>query len=266
MAEHGEQIDAFLARRIVPLLGRIGDRMAAFGTGFFLRRRGRLYLVTARHVVEAIVQRAGDLGQLAIPGGPAQPACTHLGRYDLLFPKPDGADLDADVCALRLSGAATPPGDWLPVEASEPLAGSLRHPQKALSYLISGYPNERVAACMQRPCEGLFTVYTRALGTPPAEAVAPVHPQLDLFFEYARAGLLLGSLANGRAPALDGVSGSPVWQLLDAVGSEPFAPQRQLRLIGIQTSYRYASFIRAKAWSMVLEMIDGRRGGGGPGY
>lgn len=244
LADYGDRIEHDLRRRVLPILLQFGDRLRVVGSGSLLAVGGDLLLVTARHVAELLWRASSGLRRAAVPGpeGILLPLAGCRGLAGC-----DEAGLDADVAALRL-----PPAlgwklaqRWRPLTvaelaAPEPPAGDL--------HLIAGYPQSLDDP--RAPGGRLFALATRALASAPAQAAAPVHPQYDLFFEYARWGRAATEQAAQRLPALEGVSGAPVWRL---------APQADggLRLwpVAIQSGYFPNGYIRAKDLGLLRRFL-----------
>ena len=54
---------------------------------------------------------------------------------------------------------------------------------------------------------------------------------------------------------MKGVSGSPVWRLLKH-DQGIWAPEKSLKVVGVQGSFKANSFIRAKQWSLVEKIVS----------
>ncbi|MDI3259384.1 MAG: hypothetical protein QJR02_06780 [Sinobacteraceae bacterium] len=244
LATHGELIESDLRRRVLPILLQLGGRMRVVGSGCLLAVGGDLLLVTARHVAELLWRSSNGLRRAAVPGpeGILLPlaGCRGLAGSDEV-------DLDADVAALRLP----PPVGWKLAQRWRPLsAAELAAPPQPAGelHLIAGYPQSLDDP--RAPGGRLFALATRALAAAPAQAAAPVHPQYDLFFEYARWGRAAPDQGAQRLPALEGVSGAPVWRLV---------PQADggLRLwpVAVQSGYFPNGYIRAKGLGLLRRFL-----------
>lgn len=247
---HEHKLERYLAERVLALVCELPGHIAVLGSGSLVKLRSGLFLVTARHVAEAMRSASGH-GRLAVRTRDGHGLIPLPSRLDWNCPAAEDA-LDADVCALPLDRklARRLQQSWTPLaDASFAHAGALAQ-QPEVAYLIAGYPAAATAA------PGLLTVYTRRLTTAPAAAMAPVHPRFDWFFEYARRARdsLTGNARH--TPELEGVSGAPVWHIVPGKDSASWMPERGLRVVGIQSSYLHSSFIRAKDWSLVSPLLQ----------
>lgn len=236
IADHGTQIEAELARRVLPILARLRERWRVIGSGTLLAAGGDVLLVTARHVAERIERPPLGPARCALPRGDGAPlslaGCRRLTVAD-------EAGLDADICALRLPAATARAllAHWRVLTPAD-----LRAPAGDDDgwHLLSGYPQS--LDLPRNPGRGLFSLATRRLPQAPSQAVPPVHPRYDLFFEYARLGRSSRDGAALALPGLEGVSGAPVWRLQ----CEPAAGAVRLWPVAIQSGYRSRGYIRAK--------------------
>jgi hypothetical protein len=248
---------AFLARRIVPIVCEREGRRGIFGSGLLVRSGGDTFLVTAQHVVAEIVARCGSLRHLAVPVGASAGSALALGRCEVLCPASDARELDADVCALRLTPrtAERLSERWTALQADAAAADPTPLPAGD-RYLIAGYPAVALRRHFHDVSGALYRVQTQRLAGLPGRALAPVHARHDLFFRYGYRGLSERQRGAEDTPPLEGLSGAPVWRLLPAAAGTAWSPHRHLRLAGVQTSYLHSSFIRAKNWSLVASLLN----------
>jgi hypothetical protein len=88
----------------------------------------------------------------------------------------------------------------------------------------------------------------------PDDARSPVHPELDVFFDY-------GKEAPDRErktvalPHLGGTSGASVWAYRKPSGGPLWTSERALKIVGVQSAYLAGHYFRAKSWAAVLKIL-----------
>jgi len=83
----------------------------------------------------------------------------------------------------------------------------------------------------------------------------PFDPAIDLAFEYPDAFLKAdGTMVDGRAFDLRGISGSLIWGVLpDPTGALSARPDLRLRLVGVMAEGSPGYYLRGKRWEIIAK-------------
>jgi hypothetical protein len=237
-------IEQFTATVTVPVLYDSPQGVDQVGTGTLLTLDGRYFLITAGHLFDG-----RDPGRFSIPKGRINADLHSLGPFQLWRAKEPEFDL-AILELLEEFTLSYVKAGWrvLGLEnigPASPIAGD---------FVLCGYPSERARRTNDAIGGGLLTVFTQRLIDIPKEAEAPVHPALDLFFFHeTQAPTLDGKIA--QLPHLGGTSGASVWEYCEPERDALWVPERVLRAVGVQSSFRPGRYFRVKSWAAVLKML-----------
>lgn len=242
-------LDRHILRHCVPIIStQTADGLAAIhGSGVFYEHDGRLYLLTAAHLYE----RGTDLTQFAIPLSPTSREIWTLGSFDRNAPIEDD---QFDVMALEIFSpdvAVKIRAGWGVLESRHAGLCSLA---PGLSFILSGYPRALARSTDEWLIGTPVSIYTAMLPEVPANADRPTDPGVDQFYLCDESAETI----QGRAvsvPALEGMSGGPVWQLREPGPDEAWAPETLLRLVGLISRYRSGEYARAKSWAVAAQIL-----------
>lgn len=253
-----------LYQRVIPLLDeRYNPNGPVVGCGMLLRLTIGTYFITAAHVIDSV---GGDFDHVGVPYGPYENGCTTLGSGTIRnsIPTPTA---DLDVAIFPLSADVRNRLTWECLTARDLIA--LRPAQAMNEFILFGYPNSTVPAFEDG---GVLTVSAlpvflrtgRFVGD--TKAWKPKHPDVDLFLAY-------GDTATDRegrevpAPALKGISGSPIWVMAPPPSSGVWSPASSLRVVAIDAGWTAPGsknrYVVGKLWTAVqlaFARLDKRAG------
>jgi hypothetical protein len=123
--------------------------------------------------------------------------------------------------------------------------------------LIVGFPNATapsVGNLIKATSAGIIAGFA----SPPNELALendPIDPEVDLWLAHDPDSRTFGKLPDQKTmPPLNGVSGGAVWKIVD---SPLTLPRRQrLRLVAVETGYKYKKWIRCRRWSIVHRLLN----------
>jgi hypothetical protein len=233
-----EAIREFLRSCAVPLVREVGDNLALMGTGSFFRLEGHLWLVTAAHVIPDEL----NLSKLAVPMRTVGQFLT-LGNCTLY--RPDNFNLDVAIVLIQDADfQRLAPQNWRVLEEGN----ITRFDPTGLVYVIAGYPLETL---VKKGIDWLNS-FTQIYTSPYAGGVEDADHQM-FHLTYSRAA----SLPSGRpaeTPSLVGLSGASVWALTKAQ-DELWTPDKVLKVVAIQVSFKHSDYIGAEWWTLVREVF-----------
>lgn len=139
--------------------------------------------------------------------------------------------------------------NWGSVPASQISEASLDG-----TFFVFGYPSEKLHQVDKTLMCSLITACTKRLSEPPTNASGVVDPNIDLFFLHDEVaededGVQISS------PHLRGVSGGGIWEILDAKPGELWTAEKNMRLVGIQSSTIHGEWLRAKSAQLLLSEL-----------
>lgn len=251
-------IQEWMARTVIPLLyDDPSGQLDSYGSGVLIESNGNVLFATARHNLffpDQTTRRELTRLAISVPDredpGKNHPVFT-LGPFDLLWPSNSQGE-DIDVALLHLKDQdiiAALRKSWNVVDRSKAVAAPLQG-----SFVLSGYPSDRVRVTSQGICGSLNTIYTERMLQNPQNATQPVDSDYDLFFHYdLNATDLEGNVV--KTPAAPGMSGSVVWELY-RTDDEVWAPEKVLKMVAIQSSWLKGNFVRAKSWAYVEHILN----------
>ncbi|WPB78073.1 hypothetical protein KYC5002_02760 [Archangium violaceum] len=227
----------------VPLVAQQdGGLPRLFGTGWFFRCEQEWFLVTAEHVRRDLApprspRSAPHDSALLVPG--VGGVLVHLsGKWS--------SSPTYDVAILRLSDPNPIRERWTPVTVAD--LAPQQDPTGACFY-VCGWPLQ------------LCTRTTGALEADKFQFAAKFdagteryNPVTEILFPLERNNFGTFDGQPASAPALQGISGAPVWQIFKDDNSR-YEP----RLAGVETSYLERGmtwYIRATRWPAVRQLIE----------
>ncbi|WP_145978870.1 hypothetical protein [Pseudomonas mosselii] len=243
-------VHRFVMSVTIPILHELGDAAALLATGTLFKIAGRSFIITARHVFDEV----SDLTLLAYPENPLKGSLHTFGDMAIYKPKEEHIDVAViellDPETLRRLHAG-----WQFLELK-----NVGIPSKNLddgSVFVGGYPQSLTDLQDGWTTGAFLTAYTQRIPDTPSGALEPVCEDLDMFFDYGHlAHTLTGEPIT--TPVLKGVSGGSIWEMVEPT-STVWSPDQNVRVIGVQSSFRHSDFIRAKNWwavAAVLEEVD----------
>lgn len=240
-------IEDFGFRSSVPIFkATAGDDADHLATGTFINCQGRLFLLTARHILDDC-----NPADLAIARSPKGSILQTLGISNLFRPV-DDPRVDVDILCIEIKEPEVQTivaQGWRAVDIS---IG--KDPELDKDVLLVGYPSATLTKDGMR-LSGRPTSYrTSVMATAPQSAKQPVSAELDLFMVLDREG---ESFSGERflSPAIGGMSGCAIWQFTEVQNTELWTPDRALRLVGIQASALAGQFFRGKQWRYIAHVI-----------
>lgn len=240
-------IEDFGFRSSVPIFKAIeGDDADHLATGTFIRSRDKLFLLTARHVLDCC-----NPGDLAIAGSPEGSRLQTLGVSNAFKPVGDPC-VDVDILCIEIKEPevhAIVSHGWQAVDIS---IG--KDPELDKKILLVGYPSATLKKDGMKLSGKPTSYLTSVMATIPQEARQPVKEGLDLFLALDHEGVSLSG-EHFCSPEIGGMSGCAIWQYTDVEDTELWTPDRALRLVGIQASARPGHFFRGKQWRYIEQVI-----------
>ncbi len=240
-------IEDFGFRSSVPIFKAIEEDDADhLATGTFISCQNRLFLLTARHILDDC-----NPADLAIATSPEGSSLQTLGISNVFKPV-DDPSVDIDILCIEIKEPEVHTivrQGWRAVDIS---IG--KDPELDEDVLLVGYPSATLKKDGMK-LSGKPTSYrTSVMATAPQSARQPVSAQLDLFLALDREGV---SFSGDRfcSPAIGGMSGCAIWQFTKVQNTELWTPDRALRLVGIQASALHGQFFRGKQWRYIKHVI-----------
>ncbi|MER8632727.1 hypothetical protein NKH55_23590 [Mesorhizobium opportunistum] len=220
------------------------DEVDQIGTGTLFNYGDRLMLVTARNIFDEI-----EPEDLVLPSR-GTTALHGIGPYFLH--RADNSDIDIAIVELRHQPSIDRARySWKILEFANTATASAEG-----WFVLTGYPSIKSKRLGGLLGSSLLSLHSGRLPEVPPKAEPPVHPDLDLFFEFAKEGEILDG-TKGDIPHLGGCSGGPIWEYREPQGMAFWTPEQCLRFVGVQSAFNpSAGYFRAKSWTYVRSMID----------
>lgn len=242
-------LDMFGFRAAVPLFradGEDGDHLA---TGTFVSVRGKLVLLTARHVLDEIEPEA-----IAIARSPEGSQLQTLGSLVVYTAKDaSGVGLDIDIVGFEILDPETvqiAKDGWRVVDIS--IGDSALGTGEVL---LVGYPSATLRKRGMQMTGRPHGIITKIMPGAPGDAVQPVDPVLDLFLHLSRQSIVEGGDIVGT-PRIEGMSGCAIWELRQPAEGSLWSPERVFRLVGIQARARHYDYFRGKSWRYIEALLQ----------
>lgn len=218
--------------------------IALLGTSTLMEVGEQLLLVTAKHLFENL-----DLRTLAFPGTPLTSDVWTLGGVHRLEPLEEYFD----VSILSIESAETAKvlrAGWRPVSLD-----SVASPSDSAVFVLSGFPGDLTAPTPEYLTGKMLSIYTDRLPSVPQNATAPVYSDVDLFFLCDDSAETLDGKPQ-KLPRLQGTSGAGIWEIAELGERELWTPDRALRLVAVQSTYRPLQYFRGKSWKVVANVLQ----------
>lgn len=240
-------IEEFGFRSSVPIFKAIEEDDADhLATGTFISCQDRLFLPTARHILDDC-----NPSDLAIAKSPEGSSLQTLGISNVFKPV-DDPSVDVDILCIEIKEPEVQTivrQGWRAVDIS---IG--KDPELGEDVLLVGYPSATLKKDGMK-LSGKPTSYrTSAMAKFPQGARQPVKVGLDLFLVLDHEGV---SFSGERfsSPEIGGMSGCAIWQFAEVQDTGLWTPDRALRLVGIQASAFPDQFFRGKQWRYIEHVI-----------
>lgn len=254
-----EAIKRAVHQASLPLLALVPDLSkgggfhvkCAVGTGVMIEIEDRLFLLTARHVVEAYP--ADKLWFPPSPGANLETFGTVSTFYDQTNP-----GRDTVVVELHDTGLADKirsAGYWK-ILTIENIAASKSYDRSG-TRLLSGYPSELGYENQVGFAQTPLVLSTKVLEPDPTPSSISVPcPDTDMFFVFDNE---LEDTATSEIvvpPKLQGMSGCGIWLLLPRTETDLWEPWQSLYLIGTQRSVLPRHWIRGVSWRAIADILQ----------
>lgn len=249
-----------MAKFTIPIMYEFDSGDTILGTGTLARFGGRHFVITASHLFDKDEFRKNfgeefDPEKLACPNRrttmPEKP--TTFGDFQLVRSKQTWFDFDVAFLELKSKEKIEALSSGWTFIGPELVGERKKAPEEI--FLLAGYPGKLVRPVSRSAYSGpLLLIQTEPLAQPPSEARRPVHARFDLFFKYAKQGVLdSGAIAD--TPELHGTSGGPVAQVILA-DDQLWLPSKAIKIVGVQSSGSDdRMWFRAKSWLGVIELL-----------
>lgn len=243
-------VHRFVVSVTIPILHELGDTAALLATGTLFKIAGRSFVITARHVFDDV----SDLRLLSYPENTLKGSLYTFGAMTIHRPKEE----HIDVAVIELHDPATV--DRLDAGWQFLCLENVGLPSENLgngSVFVAGYPHALTSEKDGWTTGRFLTAFTQRIPEAPDGALKPICADVDLFFDYGHEAQSLAG-ESITTPQLQGVSGGSIWELVQPT-STVWSPDQNVRVIGVQSSFRHSDFIRAKNWwavAKVLESVD----------
>ena len=241
-------LETFVFQSCVPIFKAIehgdADHLA---TGIFIRSQNKLFLLTARHILEGC-----NPENIAIARSPTGSQLLTLGISDLYKPV-DCHYIDTDIVCIEIKEPNVikiVKEGWRTVDVSIGM-----DPKPDATTLLVGYPSATLAKNGMTLRGKPTSFITSVMDEVPKQASQPVKPELDLFLVLKNKSVSLSG-EHFDSPAIRGMSGCAIWQFSELQDTKLWVPDQALRLVGIQSSALSAQFFRGKRWAYIRYVID----------
>lgn len=239
--EEVQAIEEFLRSCTVPLVYEADDRLGLAGTSAFFKFKQRgLCLVTAAHVLEG---GQDYLKGLAVPMKSCKQFIT-LGSLKAYWPKPN--EMDAAVVLLEDADFADRVEKNWRILNEDNVA---RNSRMTSRFIVAGYPRQTVAKHGGFADKAFTQIYTERYAGPAIDN----HSNQDILLAYSKSAQGIDG-ETSDTPDLKGLSGAPVWAISDRTDGL-WAPEKCLKIIGVQDAFWHSTYIAAKPWDLVCEVL-----------
>lgn len=244
-------LECYMLERTIPLITEQTEdgNPKLLGTCTLVKVGTSYFFVTAAHVLENV-----DLKQVAIPTYPRSGELWTIGSVfnHAIYSHPIYDPEYLDVAIIQVNSEEVTKildNGWKPLQLE-----MLGNASESGRFALCGYPESYSRKIGSVLTGKLLTVYTGRLTDAPQNADQPVDSDIDLFFLCDNSAQNLFGQAQ-TIPALQGTSGSSIWEIREPSEGEAWAPERVLRVVGINSSYRKQEYFRAKRWRIAAAMF-----------
>lgn len=241
-------LQEFLFRRTIPVFGTVNGQDAIAGTGSLFRQGDRRFLITAAHVLDLI-----EPGSLAIPDGHLQAKVWTIPNGTIYRPRSPSGAAEYDIAVVHIRGRECLERlerAWSFLELSDIATAS----NIGDSCIISGFPDGLSTIGSEETTGGYVMFATKVMSTP-KDAQSPIHNDVDVFLELGATSQDLKTGEIGEPIRLNGVSGASVWRVLPDGDGPVWSLESRIKVVAIQSAARHKSYIRAKNWRAIYELL-----------
>ena len=236
-------VEEFAKQCTVPIICRDQRGSGILGAGTLFDLAGQLYLVTARHVADDFQNYS-----IGIPESPAKKGAKlwPIGHLDVHLSE----ETDHDVAILPIKDPklrSTLERNWTILSAADVMTDI----EGVTWYLLAGFPLGAANRVAHTVMADFSSAWTSRSNSVPNE---PFNPAIDILLHHSK----VAPHCDGgeiMMPRLDGVSGSSVWAAPPLPLSRIWTPRSQIKVAGIQSSSLHGSYIRAKQWHLVAQLL-----------
>lgn len=246
-------IHKFLIEVSLPIIATEGDIFVIIGTGTLFDVAGRLFLISAAHILKQY-----NFDRWGFPTDPVRGDIMSFGPVELSTPNDQGVDIciaeildDEARTALRKGWRVLSVEDvWLPDLSAD------------CAYLC-GYPSES-AKFEKNLLHGRLLIVPTSFRTDVPNAAAyssdAVRHGVDFFLDFKKpVNELTGE--NVEHIRIQGTSGSSIWAYRKQGwrAAQVWSPLTSLCVVGVQSAYVRNNYLRGKSWGVVflaLSQID----------
>ena len=238
-------IREYVKLRTVPIIVPVAETIDQVGTGTFLRVGDRLFLITAKHVVDDY-----SADKLAVPSNPIRdPDPRTLGKIKVTSAKQDFVDV-AVIELLEDDAIPRVSKGWGLITLDDVALAS-----EDGEFALCGYPSRAGIRPKQHLIGSTLLAFnTYRLESDPPDADRPVHKDLDLFFRYDVKAESDGGVID--TPHLGGCSGCSIWEWHEVPEHEVWSADKAFKVVAVQSRMaKDFSYFRAKSWTYVHQLL-----------
>ena len=232
---------AFASAVTVPLvvLGKDKEPPYHRGTGVLFTARGRYFLITAEHVL-----KDQPIGRMAIVPRGRRDKLAPFGKVGMWLPQ----DQRFDVGYLEF----LEPDSIERIRSTYRFVGpeNIGNANLDSDVFLCGFPDKQIDISGKRVTGEPLFVDSTPLKSVPKGLNFDLVPGLEMFAAYGRRGYSPETGVEIDTPDLTCTSGCGVWQYTPPA-SGIWTPERAVRLVAVQNSFRHSEFFRAMTWSVV---------------
>jgi hypothetical protein len=246
-----EAVNRFILRVSLPLLSDGTQSPKILGTGTLFRIDGRVFLVTAAHLLKEDPEDSSsndiDFTAIAFPSRPIAATLQTLGSFEVIRPAPQS---NIDVVVLELKTPETIAilergWDFLNFDNTGMGVRGTR-------FILSGYLFEGVRFDGTNIGQAMLTLTTDFLDYVPA--VTDPAPSVDQFYYLEDQGTLIDGTTR-RIPHLKGLSGASIWSYVAPSPPALWDPSTALHVVAVQSSAKRGHWFRGVDWAAVREIF-----------
>lgn len=235
---------ADLTRAVFPILQESNGRYWILGSGCYFQRNNRLFVVSATHVLKELKKHSDNIAiprdatnTSTKPGdvwtlGDCQLAETEEDKFDVSV-----VELKSESVRERIFN-----GSWTILDDRHVSIGE----QGTGTYAFFGWPDSRRR--VKETGDGCPHVVGEAFGRETRRMAPPSRLSLDAIPPNETDVWL--AWPPGEVPRLAGISGSPIWELIN----DPRGPE--FRLAAVQHRVGHGEYVRGTQWMVAHRIIN----------
>ncbi len=227
----------------IPLFYQEKSQTGIAGSACLFTISDRHFLITAKHIID----KTNPSQWLFVPHR-NRDNFEGLGKLDIHTAQQEYPDV-AVIELLSSDKIATLKTGWRFLTLDN--IASATH--KPVFFVLLGYP-----VALEEPVGDLIrgkvlALHAFRLEEAPSGA-KDLNPDCDLFFDHQTRAMRDDDGSEVEVPALQGASGSAVWELQTDVEGV-WAPEKIAKVVGVQSGYIAGKYFRAMAWSAVAAVF-----------